>query len=220
MTSSSLKIIAIVTMLIDHVGAVFFPEHTIFRIIGRVSFPLFAFMLAEGFFHSKNVKKYALRLLLFALISEIPYDLLFYGEIINIKGQNIMFELLASLIALYCLERTKESSLWVLGTAAMLVLSEILYFSYGLYGVLLAICFYLFKDKKLLSVLALLLCTALYVIFMRGSSVQLFAVISGVFIYFYNGRRGAGLPRYFSYAFYPAHLLLLYFIFIYAPVIF
>ena len=73
--ASVLKWIAVITMLIDHVGVVFFPEYSIIRWIGRISFPLFAFLICEGYRHTSNIWKYFLRLGIFAIISEIPYDI-------------------------------------------------------------------------------------------------------------------------------------------------
>lgn len=93
LTSSGLKIIAIVTMLIDHIGLVLFPELFILRLIGRLAFPpIFAFLLVEGFFHTKDVKKYMVRLGMYALISEVPFDLARKGGVVfDISGQNIFF---------------------------------------------------------------------------------------------------------------------------------
>ena len=76
-----LKLIACITMLIDHIGAVFFPSLILLRIIGRLSFPIYCFLLAEGAAHTKHAPRYALRLLLCALISELPYDLAFSGKL-------------------------------------------------------------------------------------------------------------------------------------------
>ena len=94
LNSFQLKCIAIVTMLIDHIGAIIFPTQMGFRIIGRFSFPIFCFLLVEGFHHTKDVKKYMIRLGIFALISEIPYDLAFRNVFLEFERQNVFFTLL------------------------------------------------------------------------------------------------------------------------------
>ena len=95
-----LKMIAITTMLIDHVGAVLLPQYPILRIIGRIAFPIFCFLLVEGFMHTHDVIRYMTRIGLFALISEIPFDLLFYGRILDGTHQNVFFTLFIGLVML------------------------------------------------------------------------------------------------------------------------
>ena len=92
--SFQLKWIAVITMIIDHTGAVLFPDDMVFRYIGRIAFPIFCFLLVEGFFHTRDVRKYMLRLGLFALISEIPYDLAFRDTVLEFEHQNVFFALL------------------------------------------------------------------------------------------------------------------------------
>lgn len=99
--SFTLKIIALVTMIIDHTGAVLFPQYPILRIIGRISFPIFAFLAAEGFYHTRNVKKYMLRLAGFAVLSEVPFDIVFYGKFFEPAHQNIFFTLLLGVMLMY-----------------------------------------------------------------------------------------------------------------------
>ena len=100
-----LKMIAITTMLIDHVGAVLLPQYPILRIIGRIAFPIFCFLLVEGFMHTHDVIRYMTRIGLFALISEIPFDLLFYGRILDGTHQNVFFTLFIGLVMLYYLTK-------------------------------------------------------------------------------------------------------------------
>src|SRR5690554_6284341 len=92
MTSLILKILALTTMIIDHYGAILQSNILIYRIIGRLAFPIYCFLLVEGYFNTSNVKNYAKRLFIFALISEIPFDLVFYGQI-GFEHQNIFFTL-------------------------------------------------------------------------------------------------------------------------------
>jgi hypothetical protein len=87
-----LKTLALFTMVIDHYGAIFQSDIIIYRIIGRLAFPIYCFLLVEGYFHTSNIKKYAARLLIFAFISEIPFDLAFFGHV-GFEHQNIFFTL-------------------------------------------------------------------------------------------------------------------------------
>jgi len=96
----TLKMIAAVTMLIDHVGYIFFPQYVLLRIIGRISFPIFAFLIVEGFMHTRDVKKYIFRMIIFALITEIPFDFAFYGTF-NWGHQNVLVTFLLALVAMY-----------------------------------------------------------------------------------------------------------------------
>ena len=94
MTGFHLKLIALTTMFIDHIGAVFFPQVTLLRVIGRISFPLYAFLIAEGCRYTRNRWRYALGLGAFALISELPYDLALHPEFLEngLWGQNFLFQ--------------------------------------------------------------------------------------------------------------------------------
>ena len=92
MSSLVLKITALITMIIDHYGAIFQGNIIIYRIIGRLAFPIYCFLLVEGYTHTSNIKKYASRLIAFAIISEIPFDLAFFGKI-GFEHQNIFFTL-------------------------------------------------------------------------------------------------------------------------------
>lgn len=103
--ASILKWIAVITMLIDHIGLVFFPEYEILRLIGRISFPIFAFLLCEGYKHTSNIWKYFFRLGIFAIISEIPYNICLYNQVFYPYSQNIFFELLLGLLVLYLIDK-------------------------------------------------------------------------------------------------------------------
>ena len=141
MTSASLQLIALCTMLVDHVGLSLFPGVFWLRWIGRLSFPLFLFLLAEGFVHTSSRRKYALRLGLFAVISEAPYQFLIstvYGGGWQLPCQNVFFELLMAFFAMWCVER---GGVWLLGAGGAVLVAECLGMDYGGYGVLLAICF-------------------------------------------------------------------------------
>lgn len=95
---SVLKWIAVLTMVIDHVGAILFPDQIWMRVIGRVAFPIYAYCLAEGFRYTSDYRRYLGRLALFAILSEIPFDLAFYGVPFSFAHQNVFFTLTLGLI--------------------------------------------------------------------------------------------------------------------------
>ena len=124
LSGSTLKIIAVITMLTDHIGAGIlgriitmqgiysgsvYNVYTVMRYIGRLAFPIFCFLLVEGFMHTHNVKKYASRLFVFALISEIPFDLFVSGRIVDTSAQNVYFTLLIGLICMWACDMSEES---------------------------------------------------------------------------------------------------------------
>lgn len=216
-----LKIIAILTMIIDHIGAALIeprmmqmmaagdqgsPElmawlrvDHVLRFIGRTSFPIFCFLLAEGFLHTRDTKKYAGRLLLFALISEIPFDLAFFGSWFDPGYQNVFFTLFLGLAALTAIKEFRETP-WKQAVAvvascgcAMLINSD-----YGAFGVFFVILLYLLRyDPRLQTIL--------------GSASLLWepaAILAFLPIRMYNGARGHWNLKYVFYAFYPVHLLL------------
>lgn len=222
MTSAMLQWIAVLTMAVDHAGYLLFPEIPFLRAVGRLSFPIFSFLLAEGFRHTSNRKKYALRLAVFAVLSELPYELFLYGsERIGtlFPMKNVLFSLLLAFGALWC---TEQGGGFLFGSALLILGAELGGFSYGAYGVLLTLCFFLCgrafsgeedpegarRKRGLLAAALLAACTALYCAAHR-SLFQSWAVFAAIPLFFYSGERGKRMPRYFFYVFYPAHLLLL-----------
>lgn len=219
-TGSTLKIIAIVTMFIDHLGAAvleyvlkysqtirddavlyqqLYSLDRVIRLIGRVSFPIFCFLLVEGFLHTSNKKRYAIRLFLFALISEIPFDLAFFNTVFDFKHQNVFFTLLIGLLVMmgadyFHKNLLMQNLIYILG----LSVGHLLRTDYGYKGVLLIIVLYLLSSERREQAL-------------KGAltiSWELTAPLAFLAIYAYNGKRGLSL-RYFFYLFYPVHLLLL-----------
>lgn len=216
MSTFVLKLIAIITMAIDHIGVVFIPSNTwlylVFRGIGRLAFPIFAFLIVEGFYHTSNIKKYLLRLGIFALISEVPFDLAFYNTYFNMKHQNIFFTLFLGLLAIYLINmienKYKDKILLVnladAGiTIAFCIIAALLQTDYRYMGILLIVAFYLFRGNKLLLGISMLV--------LSNSIIQMLSVLAIIPIAFYNGKKGKNI-KYFFYVFYPAHLLVLYFI--------
>lgn len=216
MSRFQLKILAIVTMLIDHTGAILFPNVIVLRIIGRLAFPIFAYLISEGLLHTSNVKRYLKRLFLFALISEIPFDLAFHRVIYYPQSQNIFFTLFLGLAAIAFLRvySSKNPVMAVAFAAVMALLAEILQTDYGWFGVALVILFYCFKNYRAGCIIAFVLLVAVYSL--SYSLLEFFAIVSCIPILLYSGQKGRWNWKYFFYAFYPAHLLLLYFVHIVA----
>lgn len=239
-SGSTLKIIAIVTMLIDHIGAavlgrqlvmqginelntadaaavarwisdnaVLYGSYTIMRMIGRVAFPIFCFLLIQGFLHTHDVKKYALRLFVFALVSELPFDLAFKGKI-DFSYQNVFFTLLIGLLTMMAFRWVEERTEWqkwlrvvldIVALACGIVVAELLKTDYSGIGVVCIMALYIFRKSKVQQIVAG--CVAF--------CWEITAPIAFLPIAFYNGKRGLNI-KYFFYAFYPAHLLILYLI--------
>ena len=224
LTSFSLKITALVTMLIDHVGLLFFPQYPVFRMIGRLSFPIYCFLLSQGFIYTKNRGKYLLRLLIFGFISAVPHTLFIYSEPFWKVGQsiNVMFELAAGFVVLILLDKAKKrrnsKSLNAAVKLTCLTLclfvslaAQLLNFSYGAYGILLIAGFYLFSENARLQCLNLFVCTFLYYL-VFSVELQLYAVFVCPLFICFNGKKGKPLFKYIFYFFYPLHLLVLYLI--------
>lgn len=211
----AIKMIAVVTMLTDHIGAILYPELTVLRIIGRIAFPIFCFLLAEGFLHTRNVKRYLLRMFLFALISEIPFDLAFSGKWFDPESQNVYWTLFLGLLMLYLMQKAEKrfpvSMKMICDLLILLVFciaAEYLEVDYHLGGMLIIFIFYYFRGGKGRWI-GYVLC-ALVLIFFYGG-IEPWAVIGFVPMLLYNGRRGPS-AKWVFYLFYPCHILVLYFI--------
>lgn len=225
MTAFTLKLIALTAMLIDHMGAVF-PDYFPFwfRAVGRLAWPIFAYLLAEGFRHTKASEKYLLRLLAFALISEIPFDLALYKQVNFIANTNIFYTLFLGGMAICLYERMKERRNWqtmavitaILPTA---ILAEILSVDYGGMGVLFIFAMYAIKPKKLrliaMGAFALSQFIPLAAAYPLGIELRWeyflmipFALATVPLIALYNGKRGIK-SKWLFYIAYPAHLAVL-----------
>ncbi len=229
MNRNHLKFIACLSMLIDHIGYVLFPEVQLFRIIGRIAMPLFAFFIGEGCLHTRDRKKYFLRLFILALICQAVY----VGEsIITGSGNglylNILFTFSFSVILCSIFIRSKEEDTfkwWLIFavTAAafwgMDLLFEYisdsvgvnLHLDYGIEGIMLPL-FALTNRGKWQK----LICFAVGLFFFAVSHYGLFnlyfafAMIPAVLLCFYNGQGGKRIFKYFFYLFYPLHLAVIY----------
>ena len=202
MSAFTLTLIALVTMIIDHVGAIFFPQFIWLRYIGRLSMPIYAFLLVQGYMHTRNFNRYALRMGIFALLSEAPYDLLFQGTWLEFQRQNILFTFLTALFVMKLLDASAKSRniFMFIGAVILTILPYFLHFSYGVYGVLTVLCF----DAVAFAALTYGQYTQ------DGNTTQLYAIAAAIPVLLYNGKRGALSLKYFFYISYPAHMLLLY----------
>lgn len=209
---TTLKLLAMISMIFDHVGDNFFPGQTWMRIIGRIAMPIFSFCLAEGFVHTRNRRKYLMRMGLFALISEMPFDLVVSGKVLEISHQNIMFTFLWALLGLSCFEKLTEKKTragYAAGAALLLVFtgtSLVLGLDYNMLGTGLVFIFYLLRNKA-----HILRCLggAVYHVLLRNMGIYWFGLLGFLPILCYNGKKGRGL-RHLFYVFYPAHLLLIW----------
>lgn len=211
----TLKCIAMLTMLIDHMGMVLFPQYRWMRIIGRLAFPIFCFLLAEGAVHTSNHRKYLLRLLAFALISEVPFNLARSGMLYAPYHQNVFFTLFLGLLAITAIQKLPGQILPAVSAIVCILVASPLHTDYGSGGVLIMLVFYLFREHLFLKVF-------LFAIFNIGlwggvgqglsyvlEKTQTYAVFAIIPILCYNGKRGPSL-KYPFYVFYPAHLLALH----------
>lgn len=203
-------------MVIDHIGVFlernhieFFLELQILRGIGRISFPIFCFLIVEGFHHTKSHVNYLIRLIIFALLSEVPFDLMISGTVFSLQHQNVFFTLALGLASIFCLEEMNTNRLFSLPLVLIWATSYFIHCDYGIGGVMLINMFYL--TRKMPWVRFVLCAFILYVFF--GSS-ALYGTFAMIPITLYNGKRGPAVRMVF-YWFYPIHLLALYLIFHY-----
>lgn len=231
LTGNQLKVIGMVAVFLDNVGAVVIQggilhagEQTLYqsaittqsghiwllagqvcRYCGRLAFPIFAFLVAEEFVRTRNRKGYALRMLIFAVISEIPFDLAIYHRIFYPYYQNMLFTLFIGIMVIYVMECTRK--LWV-QLAALLVgcaLAWLLQTDYNIIGVLLIAGMYWFRRNDMVQ-----LCAGVAISAVESVSYYCVSALAYVPIVMYNGRRGAFQLKYLFYVFYPVHLLVLY----------
>ena len=217
MTGFILKIIALISMLFDHLGYTIFNSFSFMNYIGRLSFPIFAFCLTEGYTHTKNLNKYFFRLGIFAIISQIPY-MLFESTFSNNFNLNILFTLLLGLLTITLFNKIKNKVLGYVIVILCAIIAQFFYFDYGWFGIATIFVFYIFKNKKLCMNIFFILITFInyYYHFIQTSRYEylliiLFACISLIPINLYNGKKGKD-SRYLLYIFYPLHLMILYLI--------
>ena len=238
-SAAALKWIALITMIIDHIGASFFKyyfmahgkyeplstTYEVLRDIGRIAFPIYIFLLTEGYIHTKNVTKYLLRLGLFAFISEIPFDLAFYDKVFYWKKQNVFFTLFIGLLVVHVMDSiaAQGGAESVRKGSGKIQQLPALYFAFcnaGLVCAAAALAYFMKTDYNAVGVLAV---CAMYllrrfpigrivgtcVILLASSVREVFALGAVLPVSLYNGQRGRQL-KYFFYLAYPVHLMILW----------
>ena len=232
LTAAVLHIIAMTLMLMDHLWATLLPAREWLTCAGRVAFPIFAFMAVEGYFHTRSFKKYILRMLLFAVLSEIPFDLMYGGTWFYPVHQNVLWTFLLGLLGVWLMEQVrKKGKTWmyllvcVVVVPAGLVLGTLCMVDYYGVGVLTVFVFYFLHGRKwwcFLGQLAALywlnvelLGGLMYPVQLFGMEFELcqqgLALLALIPIWLYHGRQGYHSKpfQYLCYAFYPVHMLLL-----------
>lgn len=217
MTSFVIKIIACFTMILDHIKyAIPSTNNFITVYLGRLAFPLFAFLISEGFTHTSDLKKYYKRLLIFGVISQIPF-MLFRTLVGEWKLLNIMFTLLLGLVCITIYE--KESRKWISIPAIIIIviLGDLINVDYSWFGVLTVFLIHLLKNKKLLLVILYFPITFIFYYTLIGTAIfkleyllyVICTIISLIFVILYNGKQGKKMKNFF-YWFYPIHMLIVY----------
>lgn len=233
LTSNMLRIIAIALMLSDHIWATAMSFGNWMTYIGRMAFPIFAFQIAEGFVHTSNLKKYVLRLLGFALITEIPFNLFYSSRWFNPYHQNVLFTLLLGLLAISVIDKVRKnftvkavtlSLVWLL----LICLASVIGFvDYGFLGMITVVMFYILRDFPFAWLAQFVAMVLINIVFFEGQvfpieifgkiveiPAQGFAVFALIPIWLYGGKKGHSnkIMQYGFYAFYPVHMLVLYLI--------
>ena len=259
LTGYHLKLIALITMLIDHIAAVviwriyiasfritasmqlsdnfgdkivvwvaenqdmIYTVYEWMRYIGRMAFPIYCFLLVEGFLHTRNVAKYAGRLALFALLSEIPFDLAIAGQWWAMEYSNVFFTLAFGLLVVWALSYIEkfhefwQEKKWepILGriltlSAGLIVIvgfgafaEMVLHTDYGLGGIVAIAVLYLLREQKMIAFAGCVM-----VLTVITGDIEILALAMLYPIMQYDGTRGKNM-KYIFYAFYPAHLLIL-----------
>ena len=236
LSSAALHVIGMVLMLMDHTWATIATDHAWLTWAGRIAFPIFAFLTAEGYFRTKNFKGYLGRMILFAALSEIPFNLMMSGgsRFFYPIHQNVLFTFVIALLIMRCIDKIREKfakkpAIIMFASGAMLVLGGLLgsflFVDFYGAGVVTALLFYFFRERKWWAFLLQAIC--LYYVnteMIGGLTVpvelfshsfelhqQLMAMLSLIPIWLYRGRKGneSILFRFGCYFFYPAHMLLL-----------
>ncbi|MFD2672998.1 TraX family protein [Marinicrinis sediminis] len=205
-----LHYLAMLTMLIDHVGVVFFPEENLYRVIGRCAFPLYSWLLVQGYVHTRSRKKYAIRLLILACVSQLPFMLA-----LNTGQLNVIFTLLLALIYLYVQDLRIQPLFKGLLAAAILLASILIPMDYGIYGIVLVLI-YRYTSTQPWSLLGyhVLLNLLIWSLDFTHNYLQMFSLLGSGLIVWHTQMKRPALPhplfKWVYRTFYPVHLLALY----------
>lgn len=214
LSGSTLKLIATLSMLLDHIGAfivVFFESsnylnilYCVLRSIGRIAFPIYCFLITEGFIHTSNRKKYGVNLVIFAFVSELPWELI--TAELNYSKHNVYFTLLFGYLGLCAIDDLENEKIkQAIAMISLFALAYIFDADYGVYGFGFIMALYVLRNKKTYQAV---ICSCLA----PSGIIAMFAFIP---INMYNGKRGfikGKLVKYLFYGFYPLHLIVLYII--------
>ncbi len=215
-----LKILACLLMVFDHIGFVFFPGALWIRIVGRLAFPLFAWYVAIGFERTRSPARYLGRLLIWAFVAQIPFALTFFGAspeepLSFLRGLNVLFTFSLALMALWLLKSSRNQS-WLLrlfswtGTLALVAVGLLINADYGAYGVLLVVLLHLTRNSKGWALLLVGGLTFAATRLMPMHPIQIYSMLALPLLWIPLPDPRPGRWKWVFYAFYPAHILLLW----------
>lgn len=215
LTSAALQLIALVTMTLDHIAFYFLDGFEPLRAIGRIAMPLFTFMLVEGYFHTSSKVKYFGRILIAAILAELPLWL--FHSVFDYKLLiNILFGFLLGFILIAMIDRSR---LFLVLSPVVILLAQVLGIDYGGGLIILVLGFFLarklFEKQKIakmaIQAVSLVAAIAFFLLF-SSFTLEWWGLLALIPIWLYNGKKGKRLPRYFMYVYYPAHLMVLFLI--------
>jgi TraX protein len=214
MNAFQIKVLAIILMIIDHMGLFFFPQFFWLRIIGRLAFPLFAWLIANGAHHTRNIKKYLTRLFLFAVLSQLPF--MIANRVIDPQFHelNVLFTLFLGLVAIYGIQKTTNWAQWVFITLICALIAQSSQTDYGGFGVAVIVVFYMFfTNFRRLLIAQSILFVGQYLFLIHLASIEIFGLCSLVFVWLYNDQLGPR-TKYLFYIIYPLQYVVYYFLLI------
>lgn len=224
-TSFLLKVTAVMFMIVDHIGKVFYPYNIYLTLLGKISFPIFAFQITQSYANTKSKQKFIYKLLFFAFISQIPFSLM-ASTITSNKGLNVLFTYAFCLIAITILKKNLKFGL--LNLFLLILLNQkIIRFDYGIFAIILIFNFYYLNIKNAKKIELILstisICFLKYIIYIiqdgkiyteRYLLEALFTSLAIIPICMYNKKEGIKC-KYLFYIIYPLHMLLIYLIYVY-----